>query len=370
MPYDYDRRRQVLAAAGDLSGILVKYHKALTRMEESYEHADKNREDSMEVARLRYGLPSAFSRFRNDVGAALLFWGILQTYKMSKADLKVIEKASKEFSKNRIQPPRKSKEFETYKKKIHEYKKYFDVAERVLRDGEEHGEETTAKAGPFTLVNVGGFSDKQMQDVVKVVEKAAQLIRAKGQNRICYGNIQVTNTISNAKTLAFYSISTDEMFIRGNLKGKQGPALSTVIHELGHRLHFKFLKSKDRAIKDIYKAIKRGDDLAFEEELKNKEHWPEPGEEISDGKRDFVVEGVGLNRTHEYVIKLVWKEDPRFKASLHLRNWLARKGVNPSSFVTGYAKTNHEENFAEMFAHYAQDLLEEGQVKLLEAVLS
>lgn len=369
--YDYDRRTKV-ADAEDVRPLLDAFRRGVASMERKWAELNENQEDSMTPVRALVFLPGAFDVLQRT--ARTLFLGILQQYAIpSAADRKLIEKASKEFSKTRIQRPKREKALEALRAKVEEYQAFADAAERVLRKGVLHtneGSETTTVAGCFTLVNTGGFTSSQMADVVKVVEKAAAMIKAKGFSRICYGTIQVTNTVSSSsRVLAFYHVSKDELFVRGNLKGKQGPALDTIIHELGHRMHLKFLKSKDKEIKGIYDALARGEDLALQEALKDKTNWPKPGDTIQEGKTTYVVEKVELNRRYDYVVHLHRQEDPLRKATMPLRAWLSEKGGKASTFVSAYAKTNPAENFAEMFARYVEGTLPGEQVRLLETVL-
>jgi len=229
---------------------------------------------------------------------------------------------------------------------------------------------TPTKRRCFTLVNAGGFSPQQMADVVKVVDKASSMIKAKGFGRVCYGTIQVTNNVSpGSKVLAFYAIATDELFVRGNLKGQQGPAISTIIHELGHRLHFKFLKSKNDEIESLYNALLRGDRDDLERTLNDKANWPKPGELHEDRGKVYEVDDVGLNRTLDYVVKLHLKGEPAVRVTMPLRSWVSTKGLKKQNFVSLYASKNFEENFAEMFDHYIEGTLPDGQVQMLEAII-
>lgn len=311
----------------------------------------------------KYTLESSFKDFA--FIARGLARGLLQSYQAEPNDRKVLEQASATFTRSHI-VLRRGKELEGYSKLVGEWRTFYNVAKRVLEAGVVH-EEGAWKAGPFNLVNTGGFSDKAMQDVAKVVEKAAALLHRKGLGKVSYGDIHVTNTIrKSTRVLAFYDTSVDELFIRANLKGQQGPALTSVIHELAHRLHFKFLSSKTAEINRLFEVLSAQDQNQMSAVMGDKANWPQPGAEISEGRRNYVVIDVVYPD-----VRLYRKDNPNQKASIKLKNYLARGllAKGESTFVTPYAKTVPKENFAEMVAFYCQDLLPDDQVNMLKAIL-
>lgn len=302
-------------------------------------------------------------------GAAPLFLEILRQYKMAPKDRKVMETAAKTFAKGSVRVQR-SKAIETYVKMLKAYTLFLEVAQRVVAKGTLHTDsDTTLTAGPFTLINTGGFDAKQMEVAQKVVIQAAKALQSKGLGKVCYGDIQITNSIDNStRTLAFYLIGKDEMYVRANLKGKQGPAVTSVIHELGHRLHYKYLKSKDAELKEIYRSIKNQENAQLKEYLQDKSQHPKPGETIKEGRTTYVVTGLGYNRrTYEPTVELENEKDPNRKASLPLKAWFQNKG-HAMAFVSNYASTTYEENFAEMIAFYCEGLLPDDQVAMLKGL--
>ena len=303
-------------------------------------------------------------------GLELLFLGLIQQYQMDAKERKIIERASKTFAKGSLRRIRPEKAVEAYLTTLKEYRLFLETAKSVLARGQKHNEEsgTTFKAGPFTLINAGGFSDKVMEDVAQVVTKAAQQLTSKGLGKVCYGTIQATNTVGRStRILAFYLVNKDEMFVRANLKGKQGPAITSIVHELGHRLHYKFLRSKDTQIQAIYRRIGDKNDERLRELSKDKSKLPQPGETIVEGKKTYRVLGVELNDRWEQVVRLELIDDPRQKARITLKGWFSNKGE--SEYVSPYAATSYSENFAEMVAHYCQGTLPNDQVEMLESVL-
>lgn len=380
-PYSYDRRnlysydRRVVADVQDITPLVEGFRRALKKGEEKWAELDAVRDDPTTSIRAMGYVPGFFEIVRKLGNAHLIFWGVLQQYKItSTSDRKLIEQASKEFSKNRIQKPKREVALEALKKKLDLYRSYLDAVDRIIKKGERHSDEasgTTNDAGCFTLINAGGFTPEQMEDVSKIVERASGLIKAKGFGKVCYGTIQVTNTVGqNARVLAFYAMQTDEMFVRGNLKGKQNPAVGTFVHELGHRLHIKFLLSKNDQIKAMYNSLKEGEEGSVRDLLGDKSKWPQAGDTFEEKGQVFEVDRVGLNNALNYTVFLHLKGEPKVKGSLPLQGWLAAKGHRPKEvFVTPYARTDYSENFAEMFENYILGTLPDGQVQMLEAII-
>jgi hypothetical protein len=170
--------------------------------------------------------------------------------------------------------------------------------------------------------------------------------------------------------LAFYLANKDEMFIRANLKGKKHDAVHTLLHELGHRLHFKFLKSRDPEIRRVYYQITNKEQDQARELIYDQSLRPNPGELYEE--RGKVYEVTKVVSTTVY---LKSQADPNVQAKLPLLAWIRNKGVKEGKpvareFVTQYAKKNHEENFAEMVAFYCLGQLPDEQVQLLSPLLS
>ncbi len=370
--YNYDRRK--VADVEDVASMLSSLQRALDIGDKKLSELNAAPSDSMTVPRAMAFVPGFFDVLKSHGNAQRIFWGILQQYKItSTLDRKLIEQASKEFSKDRLQRPKREVAMGVLKSKLELYRSYYDAAERIIKKGERHTDEgsgTTEAAGCFTLVNAGGFSPDQMADVAKIVEKASSLVKAKGFGKICYGTIQVTNKVGGGKLLAFYVLKTDELFVRGNLKGKQNPAVGTFIHELGHRLHIKFLMSKNDQIKSMYNALKNGEDGSVKELLGDKSKWPQPGDPYEEKGLTYEVDRVGLNQALNYVVFMHLKDEPKVRVSLSLQGWMVVNGYRPKEvFVTPYARTDYSENFAEMFENYVLDTLPDGQVQMLEAIV-
>jgi len=318
--------------------------------------------------------------------ALYLFLGLLQQYDLPPKTRKAIEAAAKYHASARKAPP-KEKALDAYMKMMATVRGQLAAAKDALVHGKPRGvvEEsggTELRAGPLRIVNTGGFDDKTLAEVKQVVERSAHLLQSKGLDRVVYGDVLVSRTLSRQNVLAFYLPEKDELFIRANLRGKQNDAVRTVCHELGHRLHYKFLKSKDMEIRLIYAQISRKASRQKVERVREvlKEHPVLPGDKYVEKGQVWEVTGTGYGRGG-ILVQLARKlEDPEtkqsvaLKAHIPLEGYLVNKGLltnlDLSGFVTRYASKNHEENFAEMIAAYCTGSLPEDQVTMLRGVLT
>lgn len=316
--------------------------------------------------------PASGFRRALDAGAGELFLAILQHYDVPTKVRRVVERAAKFFAKSKVRRSKRAEAVETYVQALKTYRSFLEAASQALSEGALHGEGSGTKlpAGKFTVVNTGGFPDDTMETVVETVTRASQLVTAKGLGKICYGDILVANTVGrSSRVLAFYRIPDDELFVRANLKGQKGAALRTIIHELAHRLHFRFLKSQDGEIQGIYRRLMGDDEELLQAAAKDPANRPQPGDTLVSKGKTYEVTGLGFRRG--LTVELRRQDDPKATASVSMPGWLTMKGYVPDSgaFVSVYAKKDHEENFAEMVSHYVLGTLPDDQVEMLERVL-
>lgn len=322
-------------------------------------------------------------------GAPSLFLAILQQYALPPKVRKNIENASRFFSKSRLQTPKKPQAVEAYEKYLKNLRAMSMAAHEALAHGKPlaggaGGEAPPEKqpAGPFTLINTGGFDEKTMLTCAKVVEHAASLLKSHSMGKVCYGDVLISNTISRRNVLAFYLIEKDEMFVRANLKGHEHDAVDTVLHELGHRLYFKFLKDKHAEIRHLYSVIANKDSQAKSDAIERV--WKDPtlkpkiGDKYEEKGKEYEVTGFDVGPRGQMTV-LLRLYDPSLppnivpKARISLEGYMANKGLLPkekhTGFVTPYAKTNDQENFAEMVAYYCTGKLPQDQMEMLEGVI-
>jgi hypothetical protein len=320
----------------------------------------------------------SFDKMRR-MGGGYLFLALLQKYEIGPALRRKVEAAAKFWSKTRMQKAKKGQEVETFKKTMNTYREHLALAKTVMSQSVDRSTATpdqvkTWTAGPFRLLNTGGFDDKTMEECSMVLEKAVQLMKSKGITKPLYGDIMISKTVDRKTSiLAFYLPSKDEMFVRANLKNFKAEAVKTVIHELAHRLQTKFMSGKQSEVNAMYRTIASKSRDRDREKLKallgNPELMPKPGDTLEDGGKLFQVERVVYDTV---ILHLV--EEPRAKAKINILAYARKKGINietpnNSGFVTNYAATNADENFAEMVSYYCVGELAQDQVELLEKLL-
>ena len=336
------------------------------------------------VIQVRYGYPKFYK------SGSTLFFSILRRYSLEPKLRKKIEACARFYSKSRVNHPKRGEEQQVYEKFLELYKEQFDLAKEAIETGKIKGSEDdteihSLQAGPFTVVNTGGFSEEVMNEVVSAVEKANSAIQSKGLSQVCYGDVLVSNTLYKGNsTLAFYMYGKDELFVRANLKKLKDrvDTVQTIIHELGHRFENKFLKDKNK-MNAMYRKLSNQESQEEQDLLKDESLRPVPGDELKQLKNgemiSYVVTKVGYDKVH-----LQMKDEPRVTAKISLLGWISlpsslKTGASAdagakipthSVFVTNYAKTNPSECFAEMFAFYCLGKLPADQVAMMEDVLA
>lgn len=373
--YDYDRRRKVADADSTVnpSEVLPALHQIVERTRQRITEIDPD--DRHLAARVAAILKFSFD-FMRRAGAGLVFLEVLREYGMPAADRKLIERAAKNFSKTRI-VVKPAKVLEVWEDTLYEWQQAIDTAFSALRSNERHkdeGSSTTLESGSFQLVNTGGFSAAVMAECAKVVAKAEKLLRQKGLGKVCYGDVHVTNTVHRStRTLAFYLQNNDTLYIRANLKGKLGPALQSVLHELAHRLQFKFLKSKKREIDALYRRLGDNQSENLRGLLKDRSLWPKEGETFEHKGETFVFDKVSLSSRNQLEAHFRLPGSDRFTLRLSLSGYISEKYpealAGAKTYVTRYAGTDPDENFAEMVAFYCEGKLPSAQEPLLTAIL-
>jgi hypothetical protein len=389
---------------GDPADILPKFEDAIRSLvlpEDKVEEAKKVLQEALEAGQKGLPMPvgpvlseaenvaykAYFSSARGklklvEVGH-LLFLALLQNYTLPPAIRKKVELASRAYMKKVRRPIPKAhglardlEYFDIYDRFISGAYAHLTVAKAAIAQGKSHSEEgpgaTKLKAGAFTLVNAGGFDSQVMENIQGIVEKVQSLLKAKSLGEVCYGEVQVTNTLMKAQVLAFYLIAKDELFIRANVK-ENVDTIKTVLHELGHRYENKFLHNNN-GIFSLYRTLSGQE---YEKQRAEKPEKPEPGETIVSKGKTYKVTGTRWSG-RGIQVQLERADDPKYKAHVPLEAWAELKGQKSRDvskpdyigFVTNYAKKGGPaENFAEMFAFYCLSKLPQKQVEPFEQLV-
>lgn len=308
-----------------------------------------------------------------------LFRAILLSYELPKQVRTKVEEANRFFAK--VRKPSIPREphalVEAYQKLNALVLGYLAAAKQAVLVGKGHSEETTqVQAGRFKLVNTGGFDDKVMDKLSELVSKATELLKKKRLDKVCYGDVQITKTLRKTSTLAFYLKSSDELFIRANAPKTQD-TLQVILHELGHRMENRFLRSREDDVKAMYKAIGR---TAMPPPPAKILPRPTKGESIVYKGTTLYVISVDYSPRTEGYFRVRLDPDPNttkkptMSATLAgfavLQGKISPEEAHPTPYITPYAKSGGpSENFAEMFAFYCMDKLPEAQVEMLEKIL-
>jgi hypothetical protein len=319
---------------------------------------------------------------------------VLQGYDLPPKLRKRVELAARYFAKRGPAKTKATRISDFYQKQMDVLTDIYKALSESMRTGVKHQEASEkslareVKAGPFKLINTGGFDALTMETVRLVVHSAAARMVAHKITSPLYGEISVTNTLASSKILAFYDPTTDHAFVRANLKKVEREAEQTVIHELIHRLDH-ITPAITKLLPQLYRDVQAADRKEREDKFEEawKAHAPKPGDVYTpaDASRTYEVTGVeysgrGLKKmlsgVSGYVVKL---EDRKSipgavqRAHVAAEGYLMNKGVfsprTKSGFITGYATKNPAENFAEMVSFWCMGQLTKEQEALLLPVL-
>jgi hypothetical protein len=301
----------------------------------------------------QFSLPAPL---RRKIEQATKFWATKQNPKL-KRDKSLTKEDGYAFT------------FETYLEQLETVRAQQAAFSEALSKGKPMSEanDMKVKAGPFTLINTGGFKDDVMQGAAEVCEKASRLLTSKGFGKVCYGDVHISKQIGRTRVLAFYMYQSDEMFVRAGVR-VNADTLHTVLHEFGHRMHRKFLQSRDEVIKTLYGRYKtRSMFRTIDEGPIDESKLPTIGEEVPyKGDTLVVVKIDRVNRKVRMKPKGELNSMATFSTDITDFNVMFKgeveKAVRPSGFITQYAGKKPEEMFAEMFAFYCTDELSPAQL--------
>lgn len=128
--------------------------------------------------------------------------------------------------------------------------------------------------------------------------------------------------------------------------------VSTIIHELGHKLYYEALKPEQhKLIEDTFKKLKRTDNKLPEVDEKGfaKRSQPYIGNKYP--KTDYLPY---LNNGKWYGVAFDFKKSGKVIGPFTEAEFRRDFDLTPINkwFVTGYARSSHEEFFSELFSHY------------------
>jgi len=302
--------------------------------------------------------------------ARALFVGMLQQYQLDPADRRQVEKAVRFWSRAKQPTPKfvsggdmfSSQEawIGLFENELAQLREQAKLAGRLIRQPKARSEHQRVTAGPFRLVNSGGFSPVIMATVADAVGRAAEQMRYRALGAGCYGDVYVVGRLSKANVVAQYEPATDALFVRASGR-KDFEYVRNLIHEIAHRLVTKFLDDAgERAMLQAYRTAERAGDTV---------ELPNIGDVLKEKNREFTVTKVSATR--------IWLQEKGNEAQI---NYVTPEGwgramhimhgtVPAQGFVTRYAATDPEENFCEMMSLWCQDKLPAPQEHVLKSIV-
>jgi hypothetical protein len=310
-------------------------------------------------------------RLRYLYKAADVFQDLLVGYEMTPKQRRTLENAARDANRKSIRF-KMSDLGRAYKKNLDAYVEYAKVAAEVFVGGKQVTRSACPTAGGFHIINAGGFNDKVMGTVSEVICEASNRLTKAGLESIIYGDVNIVGSITgSARLLAHYQIGTDEVFVRANLRGRTGPAVRTILHELAHRLEFKFFTDEvirhgrritHRSLQRLHDRLAERYDEKLREAMVDPANWPKKGEVLN---KQWVVTGVSGGGTRYGKVHLHHIDDPNVLARTSLEGYVRNRFPATNVFVTLYAATDPSENFAEMVAEMCLGNLTDEQEKML-----
>lgn len=207
-------------------------------------------------------------------------------------------------------------------------------------------QENKIAAGSFEVLPLSDKDGKTISEFALAVEK---ILRAEGFEKLCYGKLFSTASLGG-QAIADYSVGTDT--VRVSNKAKKGDeAIRVFIHELGHRLWYKFMtKEQQKAVQDKYKEVYNGAEITIGDTI---------FVNTKGGKVEVTVDAA-LNWGKDFKLKTVEK-DPNgahgyYQLSAKDLKTRAKKDDPQGQWkVTPYAGTVHTEFFPEVLSFALTD---------------
>lgn len=304
--------------------------------------------------------------------------GALRDYRFSPADRVVLERVASALQQKRVgggKDPEAVKE--RMRRGIYDVGRAVEAIRAALEQGDACEKNECAVGGCFRVVNTGGFDKQTMDRATSMVAEAAKLVTAAGFAQVCYGDAYVTQKVSRANVLAFYMRDEDRMYVRSNpAKGEAGLAVETIVHELGHRLHRKFLDRRDSEMSVVFQRWQIELKYAPVESTLD----PKVGDTFTVGvrsKKVYRVTGVSGQGAYRMVVyrRLLpsGEVDPKYMSAsttvdkLSLALGTGKKSKDP--FPSEYAKTSPSEMFAELFRAVVHGTATEEQRKAFDQIV-
>lgn len=143
-------------------------------------------------------------------------------------------------------------EFVEYHKKFKEKQKQLSEKHNgPIVDPNRFGPSIVAQVDKFLIVNTySGMAHEKTYEtyksVIELIQKAVDILKSKGFESVIYGDIFLKNPV-HSKSIAEYNNINDEIRLRF-YKNYSTHALSSVIHEIAHRIWYRLMEHDDRKL--------------------------------------------------------------------------------------------------------------------------
>lgn len=332
----------------DPGTVWMNYNKALTALDLTV-----SQEKSRVPRPNPYILRNSFVPVVN-TGRVMAEWA-LQTRTIPSGQTKALELAARLMAMARV-PSNIISWYETNRPKLNFLLETLTWGEKS--SGPSGGLEL-ATVGPFKVHNTIGAKEKQFKELQALVKSAVRVITpVMDFKKVLYGDVFVVGQLRQSRTLAWYSPSEDEVYLR-NLAKKGIDDLASLVHELGHRYWFKFATAdQKRNITALYRKL----------------GWDARRVEVPVLKAGEVLpvnlRGELTPRRIVNVTPLSYELGSGISVRIRaVEDILKRKKVVGQVFPSDYSMKNDVEFFAECFAFYVLGKMPAGLVPQFEKAL-
>ena len=322
---------------GDPHAMIAGYTEALVRFQNAIDAMNQDVSEGVIERPNPYILRRYFVPVINN-GRPLAEW-VLQTRTIPGGKTKAIELAARLMGASRV-PADLMKWYDTNHDRLDFL---LEASSWGERSATSEGGLDVATAGAFKVHNTIGATEKQFKEILGLVESATKALTPMGDfKKVLYGDVYVVGQLKQSRTLAWYSIKADDVYLR-SLAKKGIDDLASLIHELGHRYWFRFMPrdQKQKVANLFFKLSSQGRATQIERP-KVGEPLPipvrgqkEPPVVTKDTGRTFELSTGGYVNA-ESVLKILQQQAA------------AKGGVFPSV----YSMKDYDEFFAECFAFY------------------
>jgi hypothetical protein len=216
------------------------------------------------------------------------------------------------------------------------------VVSKMFPELEQQEQENVLKDGKIEIIYQ---NEKEAQHILSLIKEAEKILKKNGFGYLVFGKFYSTPSLGS-KAIADYSIANDTIRISNKAK-KSETAVKTLIHELGHRLWYKYMTQKDHLkVQEKYYEVLRGNNISINKGDKFKN---EKGRELVIIDKKF-----GYSYKDKYIFQYVDDTSVKYEAPLDFFKYQAqpidKEFVRDIFDVSAYAKTSVTEFFPEVFS--------------------